>query len=481
MNKKNALNSIKKIEGIDVDLSDLTNQVNTLETQHNGLKTKHDSFETSITSRVNGVEGRVTTLETNIENSASSSDLSNLTNQVNELETQHNELETQHNGLKTKHDSFETSITDRVEGIDNALKHLVTPMSDEGTYVATQLDGTPVLCGVVQKSNGVEFTNDLSEKVPNGEVTRGELLGNIFDTAVAAAMSEEGALSEIIQGLATLYAMENGADHDKWYLVFNQVCTQCLPDFWVSLAEVTFNRTEKKLSIQVQFIMYSSIHYDFSLEAKLDTYEVTSMVALHPTSALLLNTENTVEYTPTADYHPATKKYVDDKCATAGGSAGGIDPVVYYVGEVIEPTEADGELEAQETVNLTITNDGKLNRKVNLGEVNATDIQLDFKYTTPTNAPTIASNDAIEVSVEAFLYINDSLSNVNVNFGFYEDGISADDNMYLFQGGTTPTFEAGHQYQIFISYYVTSHNTVGFATIGAIDFSVVGNSAPTGN
>ena len=424
MNKKDTLNSIKKIEGIDVDLSDLTNQ-------------------------------------------------------VNELETQHNELETQHNGLKTKHDSFETSITDRVEGIDNALRHLCS--TTDGAYVTSRLDVTPVLCGVIQKSNGVEFTNDLSEKVPNGEVTRGELIGNIFEQAVILALSEEEARQEIIQELATLYATENGADHDNWYLVFNQVCNQCLPDLWVSLAEVAFNRTENKFSIQVQFIMYSSIHYGFELEAKLDTYEVTSVVSLHPTSVLFLNTENESEYTPTADYHPATKKYVDDKCATDGGSANGIDPVVYYVGAVIEPVEADGGLEAQETVNLTITNDGKLNRKVNLGEVNATDIQLDFKYTTPTNAPTITSNDAIEVSVEAFLYINDSLSNVNVNFGFYENGISADDNMYLFQGGTTPTFEAGHQYQIFISYYVTSHNTVGFATIGAIDFSVVGNSAPTGN
>jgi hypothetical protein len=32
-----------------------------------------------------------------------------------------------------------------------------------------------------------------------------------------------------------------------------------------------------------------------------------------------LTTNNTVEYTPTGDYHPATKKYVDDAVAANAG------------------------------------------------------------------------------------------------------------------------------------------------------------------
>ena len=36
-----------------------------------------------------------------------------------------------------------------------------------------------------------------------------------------------------------------------------------------------------------------------------------------------LNKTNTTAYTPTADYHPATKKYVDDTVAAGGGSGGG--------------------------------------------------------------------------------------------------------------------------------------------------------------
>ena len=429
MNKKDTLSKIKKVNEIDTALK---------------------SFETSITTKVNSVETKVATLETNMEDCASNADLTALGTRVNGIET-------------------------KVTGTDKALKHLI-PI--DGAYVPCFLDGSPVLCGVVQSNDGTEFTNDLNEKVPNGEITRGELLGNIFDMAVTTAMVDEEVLPEIIGGLAELYAMENGADHDKWAVDFFQVCTQCVPDFWVSLASVSFNRTENKITVQVQMVMYSSIHCSSELQAKLDTGEVTSLVSFHPNSVLLLNTENDVEYTPEGDYNPATKKYVDDACANASGT----DPVVYYGGEIIAPSEADGELDAQEATTLTITNEGKLSRKINLGTANSTDIQLDFKYTTPTNAPTIDSNDLIEVNVEAFLYINSGLSSINVNFSFYEDGVlSAGEDMYMFQGGIMPTFEVGHQYQIFISYYINSSSSVIFATIGAIDFCAVSVSEPTGN
>lgn len=49
-----------------------------------------------------------------------------------------------------------------------------------------------------------------------------------------------------------------------------------------------------------------------------DVATVTSGV-LTLTSKQYLNTTNTVSYTPTANYHPATKKYVDDSIATAVG------------------------------------------------------------------------------------------------------------------------------------------------------------------
>lgn len=48
------------------------------------------------------------------------------------------------------------------------------------------------------------------------------------------------------------------------------------------------------------------------------------------TSIPVLGTNNLASYTPTADYHPATKKYVDDAIAAAGtGSGSAFDPAKY--------------------------------------------------------------------------------------------------------------------------------------------------------
>ena len=218
----------------------------------------------------------------------------------------------------------------KVNEIDIALKHLCSTI--DGTYVSCFLDGNPVLCGVIQMNNGVEFTNDLSEKVPNGEITRGELIGNIFDTAIILAWSEEAYRQQIIQDLAGLYAMENGADHDKWFLVFNQVSTQCIEDLLVSQAEVELNRTENKIFVRVQMIQSNSIFLSFSLEATLDTYTIVSIEPLSSEFALFLNTENEFEYTPTENYNPATKKYVDDACAELSNVSALKKVEYFYVG-----------------------------------------------------------------------------------------------------------------------------------------------------
>lgn len=218
----------------------------------------------------------------------------------------------------------------KVNEIDIALKHLCSTI--DGTYVSCFLDGNPVLCGVIQMNNGVEFTNDLSEKVPNGETTRGELIGNIFDTAIILAWSEEEYRQQVIQDLAELYAMENGADHDRWFLVFNQVSSQCIEDLSVSQAEVELNRAENKIFVRVQMIQSNSIFLSFSLEATLDTYTIVSIEPLSSESALFLNTENEFEYTPTEDYNPATKKYVDDKCAELDNDSALKKVEYFYVG-----------------------------------------------------------------------------------------------------------------------------------------------------
>lgn len=219
----------------------------------------------------------------------------------------------------------------KVNEIDTALKYLGS--TTEGTYLPCFLDGNPVLCSVIQMNNGREFTNNLSEKVPNGEVTRGELLGNIFDTVITLARSEETHRQQAIQSLATLYAMENGADHDKWGLTFYQVSSQCLEEVYVSQVYTLLSRTDNKILVRVEIIQSNSISLSFELEAELNTYTVVSVAPLSPVSALFLNTGNNFVYEPTENYNPATKKYVDDKCAELSNARALKKVEYFYVGK----------------------------------------------------------------------------------------------------------------------------------------------------
>lgn len=218
----------------------------------------------------------------------------------------------------------------KVSEIDIALKHLCS--TTDGTYISCFLDGNPVLCGLIQMSNGIEFTNDLSEKVPNGEATREELIKSIFDKTITLARSEEAYRQQVIQDLAGLYDMENGSDHDKWELTFYQVSSKCFEEIYINQVYISLSRTENKIFVRVEMVQSNSIFLSFSLEAKLDTYAIVSIKPLSSEFALFLNTENTTEYTPTEDYNPATKKYVDDKCAELDNDSALKKVEYFYVG-----------------------------------------------------------------------------------------------------------------------------------------------------
>ena len=491
MNKKDTLNSIKKIEGIESKHNELetkhdsfestiTSKVNGVETKVNGIETKHDEFETSITTKVNGVEGRVTTLETNIENSASSSDLSNLTTKVNTLEEKHNTFETsitakvegiesKHNELETKHDEFETSITTKVNGVDDALRHLG---GDDYIAIEDEEMSLKLLAGLTQLNNNFSFKNDLDAKVPNGEITRREQITNIFSVAFMIGMAigegEEGgeeAIQEMLPTLAELYAMENGSDHDDWGLVFKQLHVEPTPEIYVKDLTIGFNRSTKIINLYLTLYIMEAVDYELHIKANYETNEIIELNPFEAGIIYFLSTSNEFEYEPEGDYNPATKKYVDDKMTV---------PIVR--GNLIHQVQG-------ENTTTTIENIGNLSRKVNLGTATKQNIILNFKYTKPSDMPTINSDDLVEVSVEAFLYVNEGLSNVTTQYNFYEDGVLQDGSVYLFQNGEQPTLEAGHRYQIFISYYINDAKVVRFATVGLIDFGTVSNSepAPAGN
>ncbi len=77
--------------------------------------------------------------------------------------------------------------------------------------------------------------------------------------------------------------------------------------------------------------------------AQIDTHIGTSDGTPHGTDDLYLNRSNTDEYTPSADYHPATKKYVDDLTPSDIGA----------VSKFIEVTGGTGGVAAYQVVYVT--------------------------------------------------------------------------------------------------------------------------------
>ena len=89
---------------------------------------------------------------------------------------------------------------------------------------------------------------------------------------------------------------------------------------WLSLRSVyPFVSVGYKTGNQLLCFTNSFQHVTYNLETNTRTLEETySITSKAPTSAVLTKT-NTTEYTPTTDYHPATKKYVDDMIAQNPG------------------------------------------------------------------------------------------------------------------------------------------------------------------
>ena len=351
----------------------------------------------------------------------------------------------------------------KIETVNDALKSLSSVGAVGGDYVTYEFDGGSFFCGMMQIDGNEDIlTNDLDAKVPNGTITRREQIGGIIGKAMELAMVDESYMPEIVPDIANLYAMENGADHDVWTVSARQINAIGM-SMYIEELYVTFNRSAKTVEVDLALVESDAVRYSFTAEANLETNAVNVTQPFEVVSVLTLHTWNNYTYEPESDYNPATKKYVDDKVA----------PIVR--GALIHTEEGDN-------TTITIENLGNLSRKVDLGTANKPNIILNFRYKKPAPMPTINSDDLVEVNVEAFLDVDASLTNVTTQYNFYDDGILQDGSKYLFQNGEQPTLEAGHKYQIFISYYVNYSKQVLFATVGVVDFGAVNGSAePTGN
>ena len=72
--------------------------------------------------------------------------------------------------------------------------------------------------------------------------------------------------------------------------------------------------------------MTNYVFLNSNIAIKFDSDNYSYVRTLYTPKANILSKYNTIKYTPTADYHPATKKYVDDKVAEANASGGYTHP-----------------------------------------------------------------------------------------------------------------------------------------------------------
>lgn len=354
----------------------------------------------------------------------------------------------------------------KAEKADNALRHLGGDATD---YLAFDFDGLRMLGSLAQFNNNSQFVGDLDAVLSNNGghetlKTKGDLIVNILQHLIMLTFIEdETERSQTITMLSNLYELE--PDIDDWGLIFGQVQTTPLSEMLFQELHVRFRRNLKKFGVWITLVEENSKVYDFELEASLETHEVTTIKPITtPSKLFYLDTGNIVEYEPEGDYNPATKKYVDDKTAP---------PIVW--GGPIHQLEGDN-------TTITIENVGNLTRKLNLGTASKPNIILDFRYKKPNPMPSITPGDLVEVNVEGSLYVDSSLTNVTTQYNFYDDGVLQDGSKCFFQNGEKPNLEAGHRYQIFVSYYVNYNQQIQFATVGVVDFGIVNGSAePAGN
>lgn len=354
----------------------------------------------------------------------------------------------------------------KAEKADNALRHLG---GDSKDYLAFDFDGMRMLGTLAQFNNNYQFVGDLDEVLTNNGghetlKTKGDLIANIFQYLIILLFTEnESERSQIITMLSDLYELET--EINDWGLIFGQVHTSLLSEVFFQELHVRFRRELKKFGVWITYVEGNSRVYDFDLEASLETHEIISINPLTvPSKLFYLDTGNTIEYTPEGDYNPATKKYVDDKTAP---------PIVW--GATIHQLAGDN-------TTITIENLDNLSRKLNLGTANKQNIILNFKFTKPSAMPSFTPGDLVEINVEGSLYVDASLTNVTTQYNFYEGGTLQDGSKYFFQNGKKPNLEAGHRYQIFVSYYFNYNEQMQFATVGIVDFGVAnGSAAPAGN
>lgn len=229
--------------------------------------------------------------------------------------------------------------------INDAWELIGTTEMDLSGYATTAMIGDLSTLKTTDKDSVVDAVNELVDKqlvAGDGIELDGNVIKSVSDVPiyrikVSESMYEDRFISidqqDILKiedkinkayksGLNTIGFIVSSIHNDEQYLLINNTNNiQNKPSsYWLFSIESIHNRYMTS-GVNSPYTLLT-IQLMINLSWTGDTCKVTSAyVCKAPLS--LLATNNTAQYTPTANYHPATKKYVDDKVAEGSGS--GVD------------------------------------------------------------------------------------------------------------------------------------------------------------
>lgn len=229
--------------------------------------------------------------------------------------------------------------------INDAWELIGTTEMDLSGYATTTMVGDLSTLKTTDKDSVVDAVNELVDKqlvAGDGIELDGNVIKSVSDVPiyrikVNAYLANDRFISideqDVLKiedkinkayksGLNSIGFIVSSKNNDEQYLLINSSSDiQSKPStYWLYSIESVHNRYST--IGQNQPYMLLTIQLSIGLSWTGDTCKVTSAnICKAPLS--LLATNNTAQYTPTANYHPATKKYVDDKVAEGSGS--GVD------------------------------------------------------------------------------------------------------------------------------------------------------------
>lgn len=262
---------------------------------------------------------------------------------VDELPTENISLTTiyfKHMATSKPHNVYEEWMY-----INDAWELIGTTEMDLSGYATTAMVGDLSTLKTTDKDSVVDAVNELVDKqlvAGDGIELDGNVIKSISDVPIyRIKVSEYIYDDEFISinqqdilkiedkinkayksGLNTIGFIVSSMHNDEQYLLINNSSDiQSKPSsYWLYSIESIHNRYFNFGRTKAYTLL--TIQLTISLSWTEDTCKVTS-ANICRTSLPLLATNNTVEYIPTSDYNPATKKYVDDKVAEGSGS--GVD------------------------------------------------------------------------------------------------------------------------------------------------------------